>query len=88
MRRRIGVVTTSRADYGALVWLLREIDADPDLELLLFVTGMHLSPEFGSSVTAVEADAFPIQDRIEMLLSSDTPVGAAKSIGAGISSPL
>jgi len=82
--RRVGIVTTSRADYGALVWLLREVQAHPGLELLLFVTGTHLSPEFGMSVRAIEADGFPIRERIEMLLSSDTAVGATKSVGAGL----
>jgi len=84
VKRRIGVVTTSRADYGGLVWLLREIEADPALELLLFATGMHLSPEFGMSVRTIEQDGFPIHERIEMLLSSDTAIGAAKSVGTGL----
>lgn len=83
-KRKICVVTGARAEYGLLYWLLREIEADDALELQLAVTGMHLSPEFGLTVRAIEADGFAISERIEMLLSSDTAVGIAKSIGLGV----
>lgn len=83
MTRRIGVVTGTRAEYGLLYWLMKEIDADPDLELQLLVTGMHLAPEFGLTYTQIEADGFRIAAKVEMLLSSDTPVGIAKSTGLG-----
>jgi GDP/UDP-N,N'-diacetylbacillosamine 2-epimerase (hydrolysing) len=62
---------------------LREIKADADLRLHLVVSGMHLSPEFGYTIKEIEADGFEINDRVEMLLSSDTPEGVAKSIGVG-----
>ncbi|NQW22646.1 MAG: UDP-N-acetylglucosamine 2-epimerase (hydrolyzing) [SAR202 cluster bacterium] len=81
--RTIGVITTSRADYGIYLPILRKIQADPELELHLMVTGMHLSPEFGSTVTTIEGDGFEIGERVEMLLSSDTPEGIAKSMGLG-----
>ena len=81
--RMIGVVTVARSDYGIYLPLLRKIQADPDLRLHLLVTGMHLSPEFGLTVEAIEADGFEIGDRVEMLLSSDTPEGIAKSMGLG-----
>lgn len=64
--------------------MLRRIQADPDLSLHLIVGGMHLSPEFGLSVNAIERDGFPIGDRVEMLLSSDTPIAVAKSMGLGV----
>lgn len=83
MSRRIAVVTGTRAEYGLLYWLMKEIDADPDLELQLLVTGMHLAPEFGLTYTQIEADGFRIAAKVEMLLSSDTPVGIAKSTGLG-----
>lgn len=83
-KRRICVVTGTRADYGLLYWLLKEIGADPDLDLLLIVTGMHLSPEFGLTQRVIEEDGFGIDAKVEMLLSSDTPVGIAKSIGLGV----
>jgi GDP/UDP-N,N'-diacetylbacillosamine 2-epimerase (hydrolysing) len=81
--RCIGVVTFGRSDYSSCLPLLREIKADADLGLHLMVTGMHLSPEFGSTVNEIEADGFEINDRVEMLLSSDRPEGIAKSIGIG-----
>ena len=81
--RTIGVVTVSRSDYGIYLPLLRKIMADLDLKLHLIITGMHLSPEFGMTVRAIEADGFQIGDRVEMLLSSDTPEGIAKSMGLG-----
>ena len=80
-RRRIGVMTTSRADYSHLYWPLRELAAHPDIDLGLFVLGPHLSPTFGATVTEIERDGFPIQARIECLLSSDTDTGMAKTIG-------
>lgn len=83
-RRRIGVVTTSRADYSHLYWPLREIAAHPSLELGVFVLGPHLSPTFGSTVLEIERDGFPIRARIECLLSSDTDTGMAKTIGVAI----
>jgi UDP-N-acetylglucosamine 2-epimerase (non-hydrolysing)/GDP/UDP-N,N'-diacetylbacillosamine 2-epimerase (hydrolysing) len=64
--------------------VLRAIHAAPDLQLTLLVTGMHLSPEFGLTVQKIEADGFPIGERIEMLLSSDTPQGIARSMGMGV----
>ncbi len=76
--RKIGVLTTSRAEYGILRPVLREITADPELELQIFVGGAHLSPEFGNTVEQIE---FPIAERVECLLSSETPEGIAKSIG-------
>ena len=83
-KRRIGVVTTSRADYSHLYWPLRELAAHPDVELGVFTLGAHLSPEFGLTVKEIERDGFPIQARIECLLSSDTDTGMAKTIGIAI----
>jgi len=81
--RVIAVVTGSRADYNIYLPMLRLIDADPDLKMNLIVTGSHLAPEFGLTVTTIEDDGFAIADRIEVLLSSDTPEGIAKSMGLG-----
>lgn len=85
-RRRIAVVTTSRADYGHLYWPLRELDVHPAVDLGVFVLGPHLSPKFGSTVAEIERDGFPIKARIECLLSSDTDTGMAKTIGIAIQS--
>lgn len=79
-KRKICVVTGTRAEYGLLYWLMKEIEEDKDLELQLVVTGMHLSPEFGLTYKEIEKD-FKIDKKIEMLLSSDTSVGISKSMG-------
>jgi UDP-hydrolysing UDP-N-acetyl-D-glucosamine 2-epimerase len=84
MAQRICVVTGSRAEYGLLYWVLRDLQAESGVELQLLVTGMHLAPEFGLTVREIEKDGFAISRRVEMLLSSDTPGGVAKSIGLGV----
>ncbi|MCT7614598.1 UDP-N-acetylglucosamine 2-epimerase [Aliarcobacter butzleri] len=78
--KKICVVTGTRAEYGLLYWLLKEIEADKELELQLIVTGMHLSPEFGLTYKEIEKE-FKIDKKVEMLLSSDTSIGISKSIG-------
>lgn len=83
-KRIICVVTGTRAEYGLLYWLMKEIQDDPDLKLQLIATGMHLSPEFGLTYRKIEEDGFQIDEKVEMLLSSDTSVGIAKSIGLGV----
>lgn len=82
--RKLCVVTGSRAEYGLLYWLMKDIQADPELQLQLIVTGMHLSPEFGLTWQNIITDGFEIDRKVEMLLSSDTPVGIAKATGLGI----
>ena len=77
-KRKIAVLTGTRAEYGLLYWLMREIQEDPELTLQIIVTGMHLSPEFGLTYKLIEADGFCINEKVEMLLSSDTTVGVAK----------
>jgi UDP-hydrolysing UDP-N-acetyl-D-glucosamine 2-epimerase len=81
MKRRIAVVTSSRADYSHLYWPLRELAKHPAIDLKIIALGPHLSPEFGCTVSEIEKDGFAIEDRIECLLSSDTGVGMAKTIG-------
>jgi UDP-N-acetylglucosamine 2-epimerase (non-hydrolysing)/GDP/UDP-N,N'-diacetylbacillosamine 2-epimerase (hydrolysing) len=83
-KRRIGVVTTSRADYSHLYWPLRELAANPKIELGVFALGPHLSPQYGSTIDEIEHDGFPIVSRIECLLNSDTDTGMAKTIGVAI----
>lgn len=83
-RRKITVITTSRADYSHLYWPLRTLADHPDVDLQLIVLGAHLSSEFGSTVREIEKDGFPIAARIECLLSSDSDVGMAKTIGIAI----
>ncbi|HLD23279.1 MAG TPA: UDP-N-acetylglucosamine 2-epimerase, partial [Sulfuricurvum sp.] len=78
--RKICVITGTRAEYGLLYYLMSAIESDPELELQIIATGMHLSPEFGLTYKEIEKD-FTITKKIEMLLSSDTPVGISKSMG-------
>jgi UDP-N-acetylglucosamine 2-epimerase (non-hydrolysing)/GDP/UDP-N,N'-diacetylbacillosamine 2-epimerase (hydrolysing) len=81
VKRKIAVITTSRADYSHLYWPLRDLSAHPQVDLRLIVLGSHLSPEFGHTVREIERHGFPIAARIECLLSSDSDVGMAKTIG-------
>jgi UDP-hydrolysing UDP-N-acetyl-D-glucosamine 2-epimerase len=80
-RRRVAVVTTSRADYSHLYWPLRLLADDARVELKLIVMGAHLSPEFGATIREIEKDGFAITAQIECLLSSDSDIGMAKTIG-------
>ncbi|MEK6640631.1 MAG: UDP-N-acetylglucosamine 2-epimerase [Nitrospirota bacterium] len=82
--RKICIVTGSRAEYGLLYWLMKEVRVDVDLQLQVIVTGAHLSPEFGLTFQQIEADGFTIDAKVEMLLSSDSGVGIAKSMGIGV----
>lgn len=81
MKRKICVVTGTRAEYGPLYWLIKFLHDDQDVELQLIVTGMHLSPEFGLTYKEIEKAGFKINKKIEMLLSSDSSVGILKSMG-------
>ena len=82
--RKICAITGTRAEYGIMSRLLEYIDNDPDLELQIIATNMHLSPEFGLTYKEIESDGFKIDKRVEMLLSSDTPNGIVKSMGLAI----
>ncbi|MFZ3508395.1 UDP-N-acetylglucosamine 2-epimerase [Vibrio harveyi] len=82
--KKVAVFTGTRAEYGLLFWLLKDIQSDPDLTLQLLVSGMHLSPEFGDTYKQIEKDGFSIDEKIEILLSSDSAVGTAKSMGLGV----
>ncbi len=83
-RRRVCFVTGSRAEYGIIYWVLRELERNPNVDLQIIVTGMHLSPEFGLTFRQIEQDGFVVSTKVEMLLSSDTAVGITKSIGLGV----
>lgn len=82
--RKICVITGTRAEYGLLRWVMQGIKDDAELTLQIIATGMHLSPEFGLTYQAIEQDGFQIDRKIEMLTSSDTTVGIAKSMGLGL----
>lgn len=82
--RKICVITGTRAEYGLLRWIMQGIKDDPELKLQIIATGMHLSPEFGLTYLSIEEDGFHIDRKVEMLTSSDTPVGITKSMGLGM----
>ena len=78
-KRKICIITGSRAEYGLLYWLIKEVEGDKNLKLQLIVTGMHLSSEFGLTYKEIEKD-FKINKKININLSSDTSMGISKSI--------
>ena len=84
MNAKVCVVTGSRADYGLLKGLMREIKNSPNLELQVLVTGMHLSGDFGSTYLEIQEDDFKFSYVVDMLLNSDSPAAIAKSIGIGV----
>ena len=83
-KRKICVVTGTRAEYGLLRWLMDGINKSTKLDLQIVATGMHLSPEFGLTYQEIENDGFKIDKKIEMLLSADTPSSISKSTGLGL----
>lgn len=83
-RTRVAVFTSTRAEYGLLYWLMKDLQSHDAFDLLTLVSGTHLSPEFGETVSAIERDGFPVSERVEMLLSSDSAIGVAKSFGLGV----
>ena len=83
-KRKICVVTGTRAEYGLLYWLLNGIKDSNNLELQIIVTGMHLSTGFGHTYKEIENDGFRIDKKIDMLLSSDSSSAITKSTGLGM----
>ena len=81
MKKKILVVTGGRAEYGILKPLLEEIKFSKKLRLNLVVTGTHLSNEFGYTISEIKKDKFSISDKIEIILSSDSTISIAKSMG-------
>jgi GDP/UDP-N,N'-diacetylbacillosamine 2-epimerase (hydrolysing) len=84
MKKRICIVTGTRAEYGLLYPLIKRLKCDREFDVRIAATGMHLSPEFGLTYREIEEDGFIIDEKVEMLLSSDTATGITKSIGIGI----
>ena len=80
-KRKICVITGSRAEYGLLKLTMTAISESHELDLQIIVTGMHLSPDFGNTVREVECDGFDITHRIKILDSDDSPEGLTKSMG-------
>lgn len=83
-KRKICVVTGTRAEYGLLHGLMKLINNHNEFELQTLVTGMHLSPEFGLTYKNIKVDGFKINRKIEILLSSDNPASISKSVALGL----
>lgn len=84
MARKICLITGSRAEYGHLCWLAREIADDPDLRLQWLVTGSHLVERFGLTCREIEDDGFVIDEKVEMPLADDSAGAIARSLGEGV----
>jgi len=82
-KRKICIVTTSRADYGLLYWLMKAINEDRDLKLQIVAAGMHLEAEFGLTYKIIEEDGFEIDEKINMSMTDDSDIGISKSISKG-----
>lgn len=82
---KICVITGSRAEYGLLYWLMKEIDSDPGLDLQIVAAGMHLTPQFGLTYKLIEEDGFHINKKVEMPTESDAAVDISKAVGVGVS---
>ena len=84
MKRKIAIVTGTRAEYGLLYWIMKEIEKSAKLQLQLIVTGMHLSPQFGNTYEQIERDEFNIDKKVDMGILDDTPLSVAKSMGIAV----
>ncbi len=84
MKRTIAVVTSSRADYSHLFWPLCDLSQADSVDLRIVALGPHLSPEFGHTFQEIEKDGFTIDARVECLISSDSDIGMAKTIGVAV----
>lgn len=84
MKRKICVVTATRAEFGLLYWIIKELEETENIDLQLIVTGAHLSPEFGLTIKNIKDAGLAISKEIEILMSSDTPVGISKSMGLAL----
>ena len=85
MKRKIAVITSSRADYGLLRWVMQGLKDDPNIELQIIVTGMHLSPAYGFTYKAIEDDEFRIDEKVEILSASDSTIGVSDAMARAIS---
>lgn len=83
-KRKICVITSTRADYGLLFWLMKEVEGDPDLVLQVVVTGTHLSTTFGETVSVIKDDGFNIDEQVDLEIGDDSPSGIARSLGLAI----
>ena len=86
MKKKIYIITGSRAEYGLMQTLIKKLHNDKNIDMKIFVTGMHLSSEFGNTYKEILKDGFEIEKKIRTLSSLDTPTAISKSTGIGIMS--
>lgn len=79
--KTVVVMTATRAEYGLLCTIIKRLMQEQEIDVKVVVTGAHLSSEFGMTVHEIEDDFIPIDRKIEIILSSDTPVAISKSMG-------
>lgn len=85
MKKRVIAVTTgTRAEYGFLRPLLKEITKSKKLELRLIVTGMHLSKKYGYTIREIKKDGFKIAAKVPMLPKDDSTYDMSIALGKGI----
>jgi len=84
MKKKICIVTGSRAEYGLFHPLLKEIKKEPSFQLQIAVTGMHLSGMYGLTYKEIVRDGFNINQKVKIPLNDDTPEGITKSLGIGV----
>jgi len=84
MKKKICIFTGTRSEYGLLKPLIEELQNEPTIELQLLITGMHLSAEFGLTYKEISLEGFSRVERVEILLSSDTPIAVSKAMGLGL----
>ena len=85
MKRRIAVITGARAEYGYLKPLMVRIVEHPKLELLLYVTGLHLVKEYGNTIEEIREDGFVVTRTVDMDVKVDnTLYDTTVSIGKGV----
>ena len=83
-KRKVCVVTGSRAEYGLLYWLMREINSEQSLALKLIVSGSHLETNFGDTFKTIEDDGFKIDASIQLKLKDDSPLGVSRSLALAV----
>ena len=84
MKKIISILSATRAEYGLLKPIIKGLSAIDEFNVRIVVTGAHLSPEFGLTYREIEKDGFSIDEKIEILLSSDSPASISKSMGLAL----
>ncbi|MFA6126534.1 MAG: UDP-N-acetylglucosamine 2-epimerase [Bacteroidales bacterium] len=82
--RKICVITTNRAEYGLLYWLMKDIQSDPEFQLQVVVTGAHLSPEFGSTIDRIREDGFKVDRSFDLELFGDKVLDITHSLALAL----